>query len=151
MIRSSFTAAIALSALLAAPALAQTGTNPAGASSNQPMGAAPSSGSLTGNSPSSMQSAPSAAPNTGTSAGTSAQKQGYGSTTASPGNAGMQSGGTMNNSDQTQQLSESDLQNVQQQLQHQGCYKNALSSCGGVGICPTRSSRFSLPRRSTRR
>ena len=113
MTRSSFIAATALAALLTVPAVtfaqsgSQTGgTATGGMSSTQSSGGAstPSSGTTSGptatNAPPSAQTVP-AMTRTGTEANTS-------------------TGG-----DENQQLSRNTLHNVQQQLQHQGYYKNA--------------------------
>ena len=113
-----FISAGALAALLAATPLAfaqsgaQTGAlGTGGSTSNQT--AAPN-GSVTGNSPTTMQTAPSGAVAPGSS--------------YSQGGA-MPSGSTSNmnsaGDDQGQQLSQQEIENVQQHLQQQGYYKNA--------------------------
>jgi murein L,D-transpeptidase YcbB/YkuD len=125
MKRSLFTATT-LAALLAAAPLAfaqsgaQTGALGTGGSTSNQTGAA--NGSMTGNSAHSMQTAPNA---TGTAGSTYSQGS-NGMSSQGMSSHGTQAG-TMNSGGygQGQQLSQSEVQNVQEHLQQQGFYKNA--------------------------
>jgi peptidoglycan hydrolase-like protein with peptidoglycan-binding domain len=119
--RVQFITASALAALLAvAPAAlaqsgAQTGAMGSGGSTSNPT-AAPN-GPTTGNAPASMQTPPSEAVAPG-----AAYSHGAGSGAMSSGSAShVNSGGD----DQGQQLSQDEIQNIQQHLQQQGYYKSA--------------------------
>lgn len=135
----SFLTATTLAAVLAAAPVAfaqsgaQTGALGTGGSTSNQTGAASGSqpraanGSVTGNSAPSMQTAPNTAqtaPNGAGSAGSN-YSQGAGGA-SSQGTSATQPGNTNSGGNgQHPQLSQDEIQNVQQQLQQQGFYKNA--------------------------
>jgi murein L,D-transpeptidase YcbB/YkuD len=132
---SFITATTLAAALVAAPVAfaqsgAQTGALGTGGSTSNQTGAA--NGSMTGNSALSTQTVPQAAPNSAGrggstySQGTTNSMPSQGTSGASPQGGAIQSGNT-NASDngQGQQLSQEEIQDVQQHLQQQGFYKNA--------------------------